>query len=213
MASGRMDLILSPIPANVVYMTMNGLGDEDRGLAAIGSGTTVTLQHGRHRQSATLHFRGDGECFANYMEMNAKLARGLQLKQDRRYKLNYRSAGKLLTIEPLVRSSASAQLRDSAALSPGSVYLGYALRSILGIPERRGLQLLLRRGELSRKLSVYTPRNQFDWGFRLAPSIINSLRFKSGTNLLLTYDQSTQTLTVSDAGPPKPGPKATTGGA
>lgn len=194
-----MDLILSPNPANVVYMTMNGLGIEDRSLASIGSGASVTLKHGRASQNVTVHFRDDGECFVNYMEMNAALAKRLKLQASRRYRLQYNAQNKQLTAVPDPVSSARAMLRTANKLPSGSIYIGNALRSILGIPERRGLAITVRQGRVSRKLAMYTPANLLDRGFRLSPSTARVLSLRADAPLVLSFDQRTLTLSVTAA--------------
>lgn len=191
-----MDLILSPIPANAVHLTMNGLGTEDRSLTSIGSGAQVTMRHGKASENVSLQFRDDGECFVNYMEMNAALAKRLKLQPSRRYRLEYDANAERLTIQPSPVSSASAALKSGGQLSPRSIYIGFALRSILGIPEQRGLSILLRSGSIQRRLSVYTPSNLFDSGLKLSPSTARALSLPLGAPLLLAYDQRTRTLTA-----------------
>lgn len=189
-----MDLVLSPIPANAVYMTMNSLGAEDRELTKIGSGANVSMRSGRASQNVSVVFQEDGECFVNYMEMSAALARRLKLRPSRRYLLEYDASSSRLTVQPSPVSSAFAALKAVERQSPGSIYIGYALRSILGIADQRLLKIHVRSGTKLLRLAVHTSGNLLDRGLRLSSSVVRALRLPVSTPLLLTYDQRTQTL-------------------
>ncbi len=199
MASGRVDLILSPVPADVVYVTANGLGDDKHDLYAIGAGTRVILRHGSLRQAVTVQFREDGESFANYIELNARLAGKLRLRASRRYRFDYNERTKVLTVAPSPVSTARASAMNSNRLDSNTVHIGYELSSALGMPERRRMPVLLRIGQRTLKFAVLTPSNLLDRTIRFAPAALRVLKLTAGTPLALTYNQNTQTLTIAMA--------------
>ncbi|GIO11594.1 hypothetical protein J19TS2_11490 [Cohnella xylanilytica] len=210
MASGRVDLILSPVPADVVYLTANGLGDDKHDLHAIGAGARVVLRHGSLRHTVTVQFREDGESFANYLELNARLAGRLRLRDSRRYRFDYNERTKVLSVAPSPVSSARASAMSSARLNPNTVHIGYELSSVLGMPERRRMPVQLRIGQRTAKFAVFTPSNLLDRTIRFAPAALRSLKLTAGTPLALSYNQNTQTLTIAWA-TEKPAPAADKG--
>ncbi|RUS48248.1 hypothetical protein [Cohnella sp. AR92] len=201
MASGRIDLLHSPIPENTIYLTFNGLGSNENGLRGIGSGKQVVLRRGSVRRQATVRFRENGESFTNDLEMNAKLASSLRLRANYRYLVDYDAKTNILSFVPSPISSATAKLQIDSKIGANRLQIGYELLSTLGIPESRSLSIVCQSPAASKSLQVSTPSNLFDRSFSLDSASLRALRLTPGSNVAISYNQNTKVLTLKPSTP------------
>jgi hypothetical protein len=189
-----MDLHLSPVPANTVYLTFNNLGGDNSDWSQLKAGSKITLRHGQARQEVVLQYRPDSESFHSSLEINPATAKRLKLRGLMRYAASYDERTGVMTLAPSPLSRAPAVLRGGA--TSGHISIGYELQCALGIPERARLAVTCRYGTNQRRLTVRTPSNLFDRSFRLTGSDLRTFGLKEGTAVALLFDQRTLTLTL-----------------
>ncbi|MBB6672828.1 hypothetical protein [Cohnella nanjingensis] len=203
MSSSVMDLSLSPVKEQTVYLTNGYLQGEGNQLTSLSAGKKIVLQHGKLKQNATVQHRAAGECFIGMFEVNADLAKQLKLTDNKRYKLMHDTATDIVRIVAAPVSAGSATLRQGPKLGAQALSIGYQLQSLLGIPDTRGFSMLVKHQDASKKLAVHTPSNLFERELRMAPGTSKALRLLPGVSYGLRYDQRTRTLLVTGGSSPR----------
>ncbi|MCC3371785.1 hypothetical protein [Cohnella sp. REN36] len=196
MSSSIMDLNLTSVRDQTVYLTKGVLQNDDQQLTSLAPGQKIVLQHGRLRQEATIQFRAAGECFIGMFEMNAALAKKMRLLDYKRYRLVHDPNNDVVRIDAAPVSVASGMHRHSPRLRGQTISIGYQLQSQLGIPDIRGYAVTVKSGDAVRKMFVGTPSNLFDHEMQTAPGTGKALRLAPGKSYGLRYDQRTRTLTI-----------------
>ncbi len=195
MASGRVDLFIAKLPLHAVVLNLN-CSERPSGLLSIPRNAQLTLKRGRDKQQIQLQLLEGRECFADFMEMSLELARQFRLTAFRRYTLVYNSGEQTLTISPSPHSQATALIVPGSA-SAGTLTVGYELLSRLGIPERQGLIIRVRKGKHLAKLRLHVPANLADDRLRLSPQWLRNWGLASNQKHLVQFDQHNFTLSIA----------------